>query len=261
MKAKAMAKTKKPTAVAEAATNRQQELSSLMQQIYMCNHGHVPWQVGICAKFASELLHEYNATINRGDSPSPSPRTHTIKSLQAMKSKEEYAEVWNGAGKMKLIVSYFLSLGTEHATEGNMWAARVYAHYACFFEEYIASELNNTQASMNRAKMVELLYASDDHTLISYLKHRIPCTCLNDLYKQVKSTKKMGLCFNEDCCYPDRMVERDAMLNCTRCRSANYCSRECQVADWPRHKKMLCDEVAKAIASFNFKQNSKLSQI
>eukprot|EP00985_Skeletonema_marinoi_P027411 scaffold22439_cov112-Skeletonema_marinoi.AAC.7 len=35
MKAKAMAKTKKPTAVAEAATNRQQELSSLMQQIYI----------------------------------------------------------------------------------------------------------------------------------------------------------------------------------------------------------------------------------
>jgi len=77
MKAKAMAKTK--TAVAEAATNQQQELSSLMQQIYMCNHGHVPWQVDICAKFASELLNEYNSTINRGDKAQA--HAHTQSSL------------------------------------------------------------------------------------------------------------------------------------------------------------------------------------
>eukprot|EP00984_Skeletonema_dohrnii_P035641 scaffold35642_cov211-Skeletonema_dohrnii-CCMP3373.AAC.1 len=34
------------------------------------------------------------------------------------------------------------------------------------------------------------------------------------------------------------------MLYCTQCRVANYCSRECQVADWPEHKNYCISKVA-----------------
>eukprot|EP00984_Skeletonema_dohrnii_P021610 scaffold10847_cov72-Skeletonema_dohrnii-CCMP3373.AAC.2 len=245
MKARAKAEMKKPAAV--LATNRQPELSSMMQHIHLCSH-RLPCQVEICARFVYALLDEYNAAaIPGGDNLIPP--TRTITALQAMREKEEYAEVWNDAGKMKLLVSYFVSFGTGNVMEGNMESARIAAHYACFFEEYIAAVLNNeNQASISiqSVKMCEL-FVADEHTLISYLKHRIPCRCLDEIYKQVKSTKKMGLCFNENCCHPDGMVERSSLLNCTRCRFANYCSRECQVADWPRHKKEECNGIAKEI--------------
>eukprot|EP00984_Skeletonema_dohrnii_P034787 scaffold33690_cov202-Skeletonema_dohrnii-CCMP3373.AAC.3 len=255
-KAQAKAKTKKPAAV--VATNRQPELSSVMQQIHICNHG-LPCQVEICARFVYALLNEYNAAaIRRGDNSIP----RTFTALHAMNAKEEYNEVRNDASKMTLIVSYLVSLATGYVKEGNMESARIAAHYACYFEEYIAAVLNGTQATMYRAKISELLrLPADEHTLISYLKHRIHCRCLDEMYKQVKTTKKMGLCLNEDCCHPDGMVERSSLLNCTRCRFANYCSQECQEADWPRHKKLECDEIAKQIARFDSKQNSKLSQI
>lgn len=35
--------------------------------------------------------------------------------------------------------------------------------------------------------------------------------------------------------------ERGATATCSRCSKAGYCSRECIVADWPRHKKNCVD--------------------
>ena len=219
MKAQAKAKTKKPAAV--VATNRQPELSSVMQQIYICNHG-LPCQMDI-ARFVHALLDEFNAAnICRGDNSIP----RTVTALQAMREKEDYDEVWNDASKTKLLVSYFVSLGTANVTEGNIVSAGIAAHFACYFEEYTEDLLNGTQASVHCVKISELLALADAHTLISYLKHRIPCRCLDEIYKKVKSTKKMGLCFNNDCCHPDGLVERSSLLNCTRCRFVNYCSRE-----------------------------------
>jgi hypothetical protein len=37
----------------------------------------------------------------------------------------------------------------------------------------------------------------------------------------------------------------EAPKRCSRCRNVSYCSRECQVADWPGHK-VVCDVVAAA---------------
>ena len=33
---------------------------------------------------------------------------------------------------------------------------------------------------------------------------------------------------------------RNAMLRCGRCRTALYCSAECQKADWATHKRVCC---------------------
>ena len=86
------------------------------------------------------------------------------------------------------------------------------------------------------------LYVSDDYTLVRYLQKRIRCSCLDAKYEEVKGIKKIGWCCNPDCKIPDRVTERSTMLYCTKCRSINYCSRECQKAHWPPHKEQ-CEKV------------------
>ncbi len=155
-------------------------------------------------------------------------------------SKEKYPEVWDDPSKLKRVVNYFISNGTQQVLKGNNYGARGYAFLACYFEEYISVYLHQTKGIMDATKVIELANAGDEHTVVKYLKKRVPCTCLDEKYKEVKSITKMGSCRNPECKVPGKMVERSKMLYCTRCRQVNYCSPECQKAAWPRHKKV-CD--------------------
>ena len=109
--------------------------------------------------------------------------------------------------------------------------------------------LHKTRAVPNLTKAYEW-HAADDHTLVSYYRKRISCSCLDEKYKEVKSVKKMGRCYNLNCHHPDGRVERSKMFSCTRCGVANYCSVECQRADWKEHKEF-CDTSAEIKAAFN----------
>ena len=152
---------------------------------------------------------------------------------------EKYPEVWGDPSKLKQVVSYLIFLGTQGVLDGKIGIARFYASTASHFEEYI-EVLHETKAAFDVTKAVEL-WIADEHTLVKYLRKNIPCKCLDKKYKEVKSITKMGYCWNPQCSIPDRMVERKSMLYCTRCQWVNYCSAECQKADWPEHKE-LCDK-------------------
>jgi len=153
---------------------------------------------------------------------------------------EKYPNVWYDSSKLKLVALLFLFKGTQEVLEGNINNARFDASIAFFFEEYNAVNLHDRKdQAMDFPKMLELSRA-DANTLVKYLRKNIPCKCLDGKYKEVKSITKMGFCCNEHCQVPGRMVERRTMLYCTRCRAVNYCSPECQKADWPSHKE-ICD--------------------
>eukprot|EP00984_Skeletonema_dohrnii_P011930 scaffold4786_cov142-Skeletonema_dohrnii-CCMP3373.AAC.4 len=56
----------------------------------------------------------------------------------------------------------------------------------------------------------------------------------------------MEFCFNPGCSWPNQMAERSKMFYCTRWYTTNYCSIECQKADWKRLK-VDCDVFGKSI--------------
>lgn len=108
---------------------------------------------------------------------------------------------------------------------------------------------------MHWGKTIELWSDPDQHTLVKYLRENIPCSCLDEKYKQVKSITKMGNCFNKDCPKGGK-VKRSTMLFCTRCRLVNYCSSACQKANWQVHK-VDCDAHIAAKAKLNSKEVKK----
>ena len=120
------------------------------------------------------------------------------------------------------------------------------------FEQYTEVELHKSKATMNLFKLEELAMA-DEHTLVSYLRSRIPCKCLDEKYKEVKHVTKIGLCCNPQCHLPDRKCERSDLQKCSRCSRVNYCSSTCQADHWQKHKEY-CGECVDRTAKFNSKQ-------
>lgn len=149
---------------------------------------------------------------------------------------EEYAAVWNDVAKMEEMISFCLFLGTFQILAGRDESTES-ATFAYYFYQHVAVYLRKTRPEIKWHRIRDL--SCDPHTLVSFYRKRIPCSCLDEIYEEVKSIPKTGLCDYPNCChhYYDRMVERKKMKACTGCRKMTwYCSRSCQKADWPEHK-------------------------
>ena len=164
----------------------------------------------------------------------------------------QFEEVWRDFTKMKMVITLFLMLGTNNLLGGYYDIARKDATCVRYFQQYIAVEWHQTQALYFCPKTYET-YHADLHTLVKFFRHRIPCSCLDEKYEEVKHIPKMGFCYNRQCSVPGRRMERSKTKYCSRCRNATYCSSECQVADWKRHKPD-CDSDAALIAKIEAKR-------
>ena len=152
---------------------------------------------------------------------------------------DDFAEVWQDSAKLTLAILHLLRLGTNAVRQDDYDTAAAISTVARYFEQCIAVELKRSQDLLNWPK-IEEAYNADMHTLVKFFRRRIPCSCLDEKYQEVKHVTKMGFCFNTECKYPGNKVEHSKTKYCSRCRSVTYCSRECQVADWSRHKP-ICD--------------------
>lgn len=74
---------------------------------------------------------------------------------------------------------------------------------------------------------------NSQRNLLRFYAKRIPCHCLENMKQAAKEAtpEKVGDC--RAC----GKTQRDAeLLNCSACGVIKYCSKECQVKDWPSHK-------------------------
>jgi hypothetical protein len=257
-KAQGQARRKAKAEVEDAESKRKEEplplLNRQMQQLVIrslaathddddrCMHGFVQFPVGhVCAQFITTFT---SVLFSGGDLTVSVILADSFD--KALGAVEKYIL---DSAKIEAIVSFFLYLGTQDILAGGGSRARFSAFIAAYFEQYNAMMTRKTPAAINVPKMIEMLHA-DSNSLVSFFRKRVPCSCLDGKYKEVKSIAKMGFCCNLQCPIPVPMVKRSTMLYCTRCRRANYCSRECQVAHWPSHRDM-CNIFAEQIAKFS----------
>eukprot|EP00984_Skeletonema_dohrnii_P030052 scaffold21168_cov141-Skeletonema_dohrnii-CCMP3373.AAC.2 len=180
-----------------------------------CYHGYVePEDCLVIEDFSEAFFAEFmSAGAGAGDLGDS-----LTAAIIATKENEQYSVIWGDSSKLKLVTSFYIFNGTQHVLEGNIKGAKWFAAFAAFFQEYIAFCVDKRRGTVNSSKMIELA-SCDEHTLVKYLKKNIPCNCLEEKYKEVKSITKMGVCRNEKCSLPNRVVERSKMLYCTRCRA------------------------------------------
>ena len=164
--------------------------------------------------------------------------------------------MWSESTKIATVVQLFSSHGTALFLNEKKQHARTFACVTSYFEQFAKVNIDETQAHFDYCKVAELCNG-DDHTLVSFFKKRIPCSCLDDIYKEVKSMTKEGVCWNINCKHYLRdsvdeskwkPIDRSALMSCSRCQNACYCSIEFQKADWSMHKRSCDEAVARKIA-------------
>jgi len=73
--------------------------------------------------------------------------------------------------------------------------------------------------------------------LLKFFRKRITCKCLKKMHLEARKTQpKLGVCF-----HCNQVKERALLMVCSRYMMSQYCSKECQVAALPVHRKD-CDD-------------------
>ena len=91
-----------------------------------------------------------------------------------------------------------------------------------------------TRCSRALARIILLDPGCRDLEVVRDLSSRISCSCLDaKKAQQAKLKKKQTTAICTEC---KQEIGLERLLVCGECKIANYCSKECQVADWPRHR-------------------------
>eukprot|EP00985_Skeletonema_marinoi_P033619 scaffold41749_cov212-Skeletonema_marinoi.AAC.3 len=205
--------------------------SSLQFNKSSCTHGWTHDEYAEnhdCHKFVVAVLEEFRRTKTVSDT------FHAANDA----TLEKYPNIWKDP--TQLVASAFVSIGVEVLVQGDNNDGRRFlvvssVTFSEWIHQHVAFELHKSVPAMYSARLNELLHA-DNRRIISYLRKRIPCSCLNVHYNVVKHLPKKGVCCFPDCSHPSRKVELSKMWSCGSCRREHYCSETCQAAEWSCHR-------------------------
>ena len=154
-------------------------------------------------------------------------------------------EVFNNDTFRELAVDILVRIGTlvcNDCDDGATGAAKNIAFQILFLESYDVEQGDDLYAAMYRSGM--LLTVSDlknggEREVIRFFTKRISCSCLKVRYKQIKVLHPKSKSRCDNC---EQVKDRQSLMLCGRCKVCQYCSIECQKADWPKHKIGVCDK-------------------
>ena len=156
---------------------------------------------------------------------------------------QHHLQVWHNEGYRKMAKSFLIRIGVNRMichdfTEAVDIAIAILGleNYDGRYESII---LSRAVATKRRDLLTELALGGGrcGRDTLKFYRKRMDCKCLKDVHLQARKTiQKMARCF-----HCDEMKQRSLMRVCSRCRISEYCSRECQVANWCDHKP-ICDK-------------------
>ena len=156
-----------------------------------------------------------------------------IQKSSALFSKDE-----SEAGRM--VVAEMHARATGWLLAGEPSYCRSYCLYALDFS-YVWQAITYSEHWKSSVKL------DTRQGLVRHLARGIPCDCLKEEKKKEKKRGKIGLCHG--CKKEDPVAEQYV---CGNCKIECYCSRQCQVKDWPKHRKYCQNLMAE-----NGEENSK----
>ena len=137
-----------------------------------------------------------------------------------------FPEVFNDSDHRQMAIDVFLRLGTNLILDNEVDESQSILQAIVLLECYFDDAEKGC-----RARGLKYLHSNERDKLKFYSK-RISCSCLRQNHKLARMTlPKLGACVQ---C--QQFFERAHLMTCGCCNFPHYCSRECQVAAWPKHE-------------------------
>jgi hypothetical protein len=152
---------------------------------------------------------------------------------------DEYFQFSDGAKEIfkQLMLARGTKVCNSEAKQKDLTKENTIRSVSHFVQIMLTIEVRESHGgALSESIMDEILIIANDtvspRETIRFFHRRNSCDCLKELYYKLKeNTKRTSFCYN--CC---EMVDIRKMSQCSQCKAANYCSYECAVADYPRHK-------------------------
>ena len=146
-------------------------------------------------------------------------------------------EISGNDDNVQILRSLLLSLGVDLLLSDREYSsppATIVAIAVLFVQHKF--DIKEVRASDTSARALHDLNdggSEEDTTRI--LSKRIPCNCLKEKHAQAKAETKVGMCS-----YCRKLMDRKELMLCGGCKIPQYCSVECQKADWTAGHKNWC---------------------
>mmetsp|Transcript_36477 Transcript_36477/g.59523 ORF Transcript_36477/g.59523 Transcript_36477/m.59523 type:complete len:265 (+) Transcript_36477:219-1013(+) len=202
-----------------------------LQETKKCHHnGCTPPPPGdICDRFLSALVDVLNKAVD----VSPNPIAAHSAMFQYLEEKApELTVVWDNEAIREKLASYLAYLGTEYLLQGQERYTKMASAIALAVLSF------EMEPCANAAAMMRDLNDGNERETVRFFSKRINCSCLRKKCRQLKSQPKLSVCYG---CKQKK--ERKELMLCTRCKFRQYCSKECQQADWLGHR-TCCTRIA-----------------
>ena len=144
-------------------------------------------------------------------------------------------QVVQDSDKRKSARDILLTIGTNFLLNGNdiVGATSVTSAIALLecYDDLSGEGYDYDSAHCRASPLMRDLAGGNERDIISFYHKRVPCSCLQILYKLYKSKPKVGECFS---C--NKSFLRASLMICGGCRISQFCSVKCQRNAWPKHK-------------------------
>ena len=158
--------------------------------------------------------------------------------------------VYSSEEYRKTVINIFMRIGANMVLTGDtedLSNARGMVKAITVLEQYTGtgSIIRSINSRVAATKTRDLgCYNSAGRDLLKFYRKRISCKCLKKIHLVARKTMpKLGLC-----CGCGKEKERELLNVCSKCMIAQYCSRECQVSNWPDHESN-CSLFVRAVAA------------